>query len=77
VPASRLLESFLTSHAIRSAVRPWVPVGAANWVRRFRARNLRQAPALPAELRKELTQHFREDIARTSDLIGRSLDHWL
>jgi sulfotransferase family protein len=77
VPASRLLESFLTSHAIRSAVRPWVPVGAANWVRRFRARTLRQAPALPAQLRKELTEHFREDIARTSDLIGRSLDHWL
>jgi hypothetical protein len=38
---------------------------------------MRQAPSLPAGLRKELTGHFREDVARTSELIGRSLEHWL
>jgi hypothetical protein len=77
MPASRLLEGFLTSRAVRKAIKPWVPVRAAKWVRRLRARNLRKAPPLPAELRQELTTHFREDIMKTSELIGRSLEHWL
>ena len=50
---------------------------AADWVRRIRTSNMRKAPPLPPELRKELTSRFREDIVRTSGLIGRSLDHWL
>jgi hypothetical protein len=28
-------------------------------------------------MRQELTGHFRDDIRRTSNLIGRSLEHWL
>jgi hypothetical protein len=77
MPANMLLEGFLTSKAIRSAVQPWLPVRAANWVRRLRTRNLRQAPPLPLELREELRLHFRADIERTSGLIGRGLEHWL
>lgn len=77
MPASRLLEGFLTSKAIVSAVQPWIPKSAANWIRRLRSRNMRQAPPLPSELRQELTGHFADDIAKTSDLIGRSLKHWL
>lgn len=77
VPASRLLEGFLAKSALSSALRPWVPAGAANWVRRLRARTLRKAPRLPPVLRQEVTAHFRDDIQRTSDLIGRSLEHWL
>jgi hypothetical protein len=77
MPASTLLEGFFTGSAIMSAVKPWVPVRAANWIRRLRTRNMRQPPALPPALKQELTAHFRDDIARTSQLIGRSLDHWL
>lgn len=77
IPASRTLERFLTSRRLREVVQPWVPTRAVNWVRRVRTRNLRSAPALPAELKRELTAHFRDDIARTSELIGRGLDHWL
>jgi hypothetical protein len=77
MPVSRLLEGFLTSSALRSVIRPLVPVRAANWVRRLRSRTMRKAPRLPPQLRQELTEHFREDIAKTSKLIGRSLDHWL
>lgn len=76
LPASIALESFF-SRCARSAVKARVPQGAANWLRRLRVRTMRQTPPLPAELRKELTRPFRDDIARTSDLIGRSLDHWL
>jgi hypothetical protein len=38
---------------------------------------MRQPPRLPAEVRKELIRAFRDDIVKTSHLIGRSLDHWL
>jgi hypothetical protein len=77
MPESRLLENVLTSRSIRSTVGRWIPKPIANWVRRVRMKNMRKAPSLPAELRRELTLPFHEDIARTADLIGRSLGHWL
>lgn len=77
VPSSRLLESVFTNRTIRSAVEPWIPQRAADWVRNLRTRNMRKAPPLPPELRKELTDRLRADIVKTSDLIGRSLEHWL
>lgn len=76
MPASVTLERFFL-RSTRSSVKPWVPRRAANWFRRLRARTMRQAPHLPAELRKELTRPFRDEIAKTSELIGRSLEHWL
>jgi len=77
VPANMAMERLLTSKAIRAAVEPLIPTRVANLARRLRTRNLRRAPALPTGLRNELIAHFRDDIARTSELIGRSLDHWL
>ncbi len=77
VPSSRLLEGLFLSNAVRSALEPWVPKQAANWVRRLRSRNMRKAPVLPPALKQELTAMFKDDIAKTSDLIGRSLQHWL
>jgi hypothetical protein len=77
MPASRWLEGLFGSSALRAAVEPWVPTRAANWVRRLRTRNMRKAPPLPPALKQELTGHFREDIGATSELIGRSLQHWL
>ncbi len=77
MPSSRLLERLFTNRAIRTAVQPWVPTRAVNYVRRLRTRNMQKAPSLPLELKQELTAHFRDDIGKTSELIGRSLDHWL
>jgi hypothetical protein len=77
IPASRTLERFLTSRSVRAAVQPWIPARAVNWIRRVRTRNLRSAPSLPADLKRKLTEHFRDDITRTSELIGRRSDHWL
>lgn len=76
VPGSMLLERLFTSRAIRGLVEPWIPKRMVNWVKRTRTRNLRRAPALPPALRSDLISHFRDDIARTSELIGRSLEHW-
>jgi hypothetical protein len=77
VPSSRFLESVLTNRAIRSAVEPLIPKRAADWVRGLRTRNMQKAPPLPPDLRQELTGRLRDDILKTSDLIGRSLEHWL
>ena len=75
--ARMLLRHGVAYPAFSAALKRWVPAGAANWVRRLRARTLRKAPALPVALRQELTRHFHEDIRGTSTLIGRSLEHWL
>jgi hypothetical protein len=77
MPASRFLEGLFTTSAISKAVRPWVPKQATNWVKRLRSRNLRQAPPLPKGLKQELTRTFHEDIRKTSEVIGRDLQHWL
>jgi Sulfotransferase family len=77
LPTSRLLERVLTSKLVNQRIKPLVPSGAVNWARRLRSRSLRRPPALPADLRAQLTSYFREDVLRTSALIGRSLDHWL
>lgn len=76
MPANMLLEG-LFSGGVISTVKPWIPKRAANWVRRLRTRNMRPAPPLPAELRRQLNDSFRDDIAKTSELIGRGLAHWL
>jgi hypothetical protein len=77
LPDSRLLEGLLTSRSLRSAVEPWIPKRAAHWIRRIRMKNMRPAPSLPSELRRELSQLFRADVVRTGELIGRNLQAWL
>jgi hypothetical protein len=77
MPASMLLERMLTKSRLKSAVEPWMPKPAVDWLRRLRTRTMRQVPSLPAALRRELIGHFRDDIDRTSELIGRDLGHWL
>ncbi len=77
LPANRLLERAFNLRALKNAVEPWLPKPVMNGLRRIRASNLQKAPDLPAELRTRLAEHFRDDIARTSTLIGRPLDGWL
>jgi hypothetical protein len=77
MPASMMLERVFMNDRLRKAVDPWIPKRAADWARRTRTRNLRRAPRLPSELAKELRERFRDDIAKTSELIGRDLSLWL
>lgn len=76
LPRSRIFEAVLTSDRLRQAVEPLVPARAANWVRRLRTANMESAPPLPDELRRELTEHYRDEIKRTSELIGQDLAAW-
>lgn len=77
VPGSMALERFFTSKAIRAAIEPWTPKRVVNMVRRLRTSNLQAAPALPDSLKADLTKYFRDDIIKTSELIGRDLNDWL
>jgi hypothetical protein len=77
MPSNRTLERILTSGTLKRMLEPLVPRRAADLARRLRTSNLKKAPPLPVELRSELAEHFRDDIEKTSSLIGRSLDHWL
>ena len=76
MPASRAVERIFKTRLTR-VLQPWVPKSAADWIKRLRTRNMREAPALPTELRSVLTSYFRDDILRTADLIDRSLESWL
>ncbi len=42
-----------------------------------RAYNLMPPPPIDPEVRRQLTDGYREDILKTQDLIGRDLSHWL
>jgi hypothetical protein len=76
-PSSKMLERILMSKSVRKAMEPWIPKAVVDWARRIRTMNLAPVPPLPADLRHDLSKNFRDDILQTSDLIGRSLDHWL
>ena len=77
MPSSMLVEKVLTSGSLKKALDPWVPKRVADLARRARTRNMRRAPSLPPELKATLQEHFREDIAATSRLIGRDLSSCL
>lgn len=44
---------------------------------RLKRLNYKPPPRLDPVLRQQLTEHYREDIVRLQDLIGRDLSHWL
>lgn len=77
MPASMGLERLLTNHRVQSLLEPLIPKRAADRIRRVRTRNLRRAPDLRPEFHAELMGMFRDDIAKTSELIGRDLTAWL
>ena len=71
MPSSRTLEKVFTSGSVRKAIEPWIPRRAADMARRLRTKNLKKAPPLPEDLKAELGRHFRDDIGKTSELIGQ------
>ena len=77
MPSNRTLEKVFTSRSVRKAIEPLIPRRAVDMARRLRTKNLKKAPPLPKDLKAELGRHFRDDIGKTSELIGRSLEHWL
>lgn len=78
IPSNLLLErAFTVAASVRRNIEPVLPRPAMNWLRRLRASNMQKAPRLPAGLKLELMEHFRDDVLRTSELIERDLSGWL
>jgi hypothetical protein len=77
VPRYRFWDSVLAGKAIRPLVAPWLPAGAKRLARRVRSRNLAPVPPMTPELRRRLTDFYRDDILDLQSLIDRDLGSWL
>lgn len=77
VPGRMGVEKLLTNKKIRALVEPIVPDSFVNLARRLRTSNLQKAPSLPEDMRRQMTEAFREDIAATEQLLGLELGRWL
>ncbi|MCB1844355.1 MAG: sulfotransferase, partial [Halioglobus sp.] len=77
-PRSKIVQSLLKSHRVKSAVRRVMP---HQWGLAVKARlddiNLQALPAMQASTREELKAFYREDIAAVATLTGKNLDAWL
>ena len=78
VPRSRQLQNMMTGQSpIRSALRATIPKNVRSGIKRFiMDRNLTRM-RLDPEMRRELTDAFREDIGLLERLINRDLSQWL
>jgi hypothetical protein len=79
VPRSVLLRKLMTSeNPIRSSFRNLLPKDMRRWVWRFVSeRNLKRPPRLDLDIRRELTNAYREDIGLVESLINRDLSRWI
>jgi len=75
---SRSLESLLRSPHLRAAARTLLPRHSAGKIRdSITALNLKSFPALDQDIRRELLDFYRQDIAELARLSGRNLSSWL
>ena len=80
MPRNAVVHRLLTTpNAIRTLAQQAVPFPLRRFVRRnlMRRRKLADAPPLPADLRAELVETYRDDIRLLESLLGRELEHWL
>ncbi len=79
IPRSRALQTFVEKpHPLKSALKPLLPEELRPRIREnLRHRNLTIPPPMPKDVRKQLTEAYREDILKLQGLIGRDLSGWL
>jgi hypothetical protein len=76
LPRNRRLHALLQSPQLRLFGRRFAPKAVMDAGRALRSRNLEKQRFDPAD-RAMVTEHFREDVLRTQELIGRDLSAWL
>lgn len=78
IPRNASLSKALTgSHPLKQALKAIIPEGLGHrFVSKIQGANIRR-PSLKRELRRRLTETYRDDIKLLSDLIHRDLSHWL
>jgi sulfotransferase family protein len=77
IPKSRVLNRLFYHPALIRTSKSLLPVGAHGLAKRVRALNLKPPPKLPADLRAELLELYRDDILRLETLLGQDLSIWL
>jgi len=79
MPRSRLLNRILLApHPVKAALEKILSQNVRDRLRqRLLELNSTRAAPLSEELRRELTDGYRDDILRLQKLIGRDLTHWL
>jgi hypothetical protein len=75
LPRSLMLHRFLKDPRVRRFGRV-LPRRVVEGAHRLQKANLRKQTLRPED-RAQALEHFRDDIRRTQDLIGRDLSHWL
>jgi hypothetical protein len=78
VPRSALLQKIMMSESVfKSTLRSFVPAGVRSRVRSaILQRNVKRL-RLDPDMRRELTNAFRDDIGLLEWLLDRDLSHWL
>jgi hypothetical protein len=78
MPRSRQLHDMMMSKSlVRSALRSLVPAGVRSGIRDFILEHNVRRLRLDGEMRRELTNAFREDIERLERFVDRDLSQWL
>ncbi len=78
IPKNRLIHVLLTHpNPVRRALRSVLTERQRKAVRSWLLHHSLQRPRLDPDLRRQLTERFRQDILRTSALIHRDLGPWL
>jgi hypothetical protein len=78
MPRNRALQKYLSEPRLsKNVVKQFVPAKASRRIGdRLRSLNFTKPP-LPEEMRRQLTEVYREDILKLQDMIERDLSHWL
>lgn len=77
IPKIRLLNQLFFHPTLINMAKSVIPENIQGMAKRVQQQNLKAAPKLPAELRAELLNHYREDILKLQELVDHDLSVWL
>ncbi len=77
IPKIRLLNQLFFHPTLINIAKSVIPENIQGMAKRVQQQNWRAAPKLPAELRAELLNHYREDILKLQELVDHDLSVWL
>ncbi|MBM3181565.1 MAG: sulfotransferase [Chloroflexi bacterium] len=79
IPRSHAIQVFLENpHPLKTILKPLLPQTLRRKIiSKMQLLNQTKPPPLDPELRRQLTEEYRDDILKLQDLIGRDLTHWL
>lgn len=76
IPKNRLLNRLFFDPTLIRITKSALPESVQVMAKRIQQQNLKPAPKLPAELRAELLNLYREDILQLESLVGLDLSIW-